>query len=213
MRGAFNDVSIELAPGARRERVLADVDSILAPYGGRGAIGRVDQPSHRIVENEMKQLAVMGFAFPAFFVAIAAFLAGTILSRLIATERDQIAVLKAFGYTSRAVALHYLAYAALAVFLGIIVGGAVGAWVGRMYTGLYADVLRIPGLQFHADWGSDPLRSPFSPSPRWRALFAPFARSRSCLPPPRCRRRRPRATVRCFSIGWASSAHFRRRHA
>jgi putative ABC transport system permease protein len=154
MHGSFNDVSIELAPGARRESVLANVDSILAPFGGRGAIGRADQLSHRIVENEMRQLAVMGFAFPAFFVAVAAFLAGTILSRLIATERDQIAVLKAFGYTSRAVALHYLAYASASILLGIVVGGAVGAWVGRMYTALYADVLRIPGLQFHADWGS-----------------------------------------------------------
>jgi putative ABC transport system permease protein len=154
MRGAFNDVAIELAPGARRERVITAVDSILAPYGGRGAIGRADQLSHRVVENEMRQLAVMGLAFPVFFVAVAAFLAGTVLTRLIATEREQIGVLKAFGYTNRAVAMHYLAYAAAAIALGIVLGLGVGLWVGRLFTGLYVEILRIPGLRFGVDWAA-----------------------------------------------------------
>ena len=157
MRGAFNDVAISLAPGARPEHVLSAVDSVLAPYGGRGAIGRKDQLSHRVVDNEMQQLAVMGFAFPVFFVAVAAFLAGTVLTRLIATEREQIAVLKAFGYTSVAVGLHYLEYAAAAIALGVAGGLGMGVWMGRVFTDLYVDVLRIPGLHFRADWGATAL--------------------------------------------------------
>jgi len=154
MRGAFNDVAIRLEPGARPEHVISAMDSVLAPYGGRGAIGRKDQLSHRVVDNEMQQLAVMGFAFPVFFVAVAAFLAGTVLTRLIATEREQIAVLKAFGYTSVAVGLHYLEYAAAAIALGVAGGLAMGVWMGRVFTNLYVDVLRIPGLRFRADWGA-----------------------------------------------------------
>ena len=152
MRGAFNDVSIGLAAGARPSEVIAAVDTLLAPYGGRGAIGRKDQLSDRVVSNELNQLGVMAFAFPAVFVAVAAFLVGSVVSRLIATEREQIAVLKAFGYTSSAVGLHYLAYAAAAAAVSIPLGIGVGVWVGRLYTGIYSDVLRIPGLQFHADW-------------------------------------------------------------
>ena len=152
MRGAFNDVAIELAPATRIEPVIAAVDTILAPYGGRGAIGRADQLSNRVVENELQQLAVMGLAFPAFFVAVAAFLAGTVLKRLIATEREQIGVLKAFGYTNRAVGLHYLAYAAAAIAMGLVLGIGIGLWIGRLYTGLYVEILRIPGLRFRADW-------------------------------------------------------------
>src|SRR6476469_1498353 len=154
MRGAFNDVAIRLEPGARPEHVISAMDSVLAPYGGRGAIGRKDQLSHRVVDNEMQQLAVMGFAFPVFFVAVAAFLAGTVLTRLIATERAQIAVLKAFGYTSVAVGLHDLEYAAAAIALGVAGGLAMGVWMGRVFTNLYVDVLRIPGLRFRADWGA-----------------------------------------------------------
>ena len=152
MRGAFNDVAIELSSNAREAEVIAAVDSLLARYGGRGAIGRKDQLSNRVVTNELQQLDVMGLAFPTFFVGVAAFLAGTVLSRLVATEREQIAVLKAFGYSNGAVARHYLAYASIAVALGILIGAVLGTWLGRRFTGLYADILRIPGLHFRVDW-------------------------------------------------------------
>ena len=152
MRGAFNDVAIELAPGARAGVVIAGVDSILTRYGGRGAIARRDQISHRVVENELSQLLVMGWAFPVFFIGVAAFLTGTVLSRLIATEREQVAILKAFGYTNGAVARHYLAYATLAFLVGIAIGVGIGEWMGRSVTALYSDLLRIPGLRFRIDW-------------------------------------------------------------
>jgi putative ABC transport system permease protein len=152
MRGAFNDVAIELTRGAREAAVISTVDSILVRYGGRGAIGRDDQISNRVVTNELSQLSVMGWAFPTFFVGVAAFLTGTVLSRLIATEREQVAVLKAFGYTNGAVARHYLAYAALAILLGVAIGFGLGSVLGRLITGLYRTFLRIPGLHFRIDW-------------------------------------------------------------
>ena len=152
MRGAFNDVAIELTRGAREEAVISAVDSILVRYGGRGAIGRDDQISNRVVTNELSQLSVMGWAFPTFFVGVAAFLTGTVLSRLIATEREQVAVLKAFGYTNGAVARHYLAYAALAILLGVVIGFGLGSVLGRLITDLYRAFLRIPGLRFRIDW-------------------------------------------------------------
>lgn len=152
MRGSFNDVALELRDGARTEEVIGAVDSLLARYGGRGAIGRKDQLSHRVVQNELQQLDVMGMAFPTFFVGVAAFLAGMVLTRLVATEREQIAVLKAFGYSSATVARHYLAYAAIAVGFGLVVGLVLGTWLGQRFTALYADILRIPGLRFRIDW-------------------------------------------------------------
>jgi putative ABC transport system permease protein len=152
MRGAFNDVAIELRGRTNEAEVIVAIDSLLARYGGRGAIGRKDQLSNRVVTNELQQLNVMGLAFPMFFVAVAAFLAGTVLTRLVATEREQIAVLKAFGYSNGTVARHYLAYAAIAIALGIAVGLVLGVWLGRRFTALYADVLRIPGLHFRIDW-------------------------------------------------------------
>ena len=42
--GAFNYLSLTLAPGAAERPVIAELDRLLTPYGGRGAYGRADHP-------------------------------------------------------------------------------------------------------------------------------------------------------------------------
>ena len=151
MRGAFNDVALRLAPGADRSAVLAAVDSVLAPYGGRGAVGRDRQPSHEVLEAEFRSLGVFGVTLPLIFVAVAGFLLNVVLARLITTQRGEIAALKAFGYSDREVGAHFLSFAAVAVALGAVVGVAAGAWLGTLYTGLYASLFRLPALPFVVD--------------------------------------------------------------
>ena len=46
MDGAFNALSLTLTPGAAERPVIAELDRLLTPYGGRGAYGRADHPSH-----------------------------------------------------------------------------------------------------------------------------------------------------------------------
>jgi putative ABC transport system permease protein len=151
MRGAFNDVALRLAPGAGRAAVISAVDSLLAPYGGLGAVGRDRHPSHQIVEAEFRSLRVFGLTIPLVFLAVAGFLINVVLARLVTTQRGEIAALKAFGYTDREVGAHYLAFAAVAVVAGSAAGLALGAWLGALYTGLYDAVLRLPALRFALD--------------------------------------------------------------
>lgn len=149
MEGAFNDVTVLLAPGGREAAVIAALDGMLAPYGGGHAYGRKDQPSNNVVAGEIEQLRVFGTAMPVIFLTVAAFLLNIVLSRLIATQREEIAVLKAFGYANRTIAIHFLGYAFVAVFLGAIGGTALGIWVGRAYTALYNDFFRFPEFGHH----------------------------------------------------------------
>lgn len=151
MRGAFNDVALRLAPGASREAVQAAVDGVLAPYGGLGAVARDRHPSHAVVEAEFRSLRVFGVTIPLVFLAVAGFLVNVVLARLVATQRGEIAALKAFGYTDREVGLHFLAFAATAVLVGAVGGILLGAWLGAAYTGLYDAVLRLPDLRFALD--------------------------------------------------------------
>ena len=51
--GAFNYLSLTLEPGASERAVIADLDLLLTPYGGRGAFGRADHPSHIRVSDEI----------------------------------------------------------------------------------------------------------------------------------------------------------------
>ena len=154
MIGAFNDIVLRLAPGAQEADVIARLDALLSPYGGVGAYGREDQPSNTVVADELEQLRVIGNIFPFFFVVTAAFLLNVVLSRLIATQREEIAALKAFGYGNITVGLHYLAFAAAAVSLGSVLGIAAGIWLGSAYTGLYADIFRFPSLVHRTGWAS-----------------------------------------------------------
>jgi putative ABC transport system permease protein len=152
MDGAFNNVSLLLAPGANEADVIARLDRLLAPYGTVGAYGRRDQLSNAVIADELHQLRAIGSVFPLFFVGTAAFLLNIVVSRLIATQRDEIAALKAFGYSNGAVGRHYLGFAAAAVAIGAVLGLLGGTWLGARYTGLYAKVFRFPTLEYHTDW-------------------------------------------------------------
>jgi putative ABC transport system permease protein len=151
MRGAFNDVALTLAPGGSRPAVIAALDTLLARYGGLGAVGRDRQRSHHVIEGEFRSLRVFAVTLPLIFLAVAGFLLNVVLARLVATQRGEIAALKAFGYTNREVGAHYLAFAAAAVAVGAAAGLVAGTWLGGGYTGLYLRVFRLPVLRFHLD--------------------------------------------------------------
>jgi putative ABC transport system permease protein len=151
MQGAFNDVAVTLAPGASEPGVLDQLDRLTAPYGGLGAHGRQDQPSHKFIANELEELRGMAVVVPAIFLCVAAFLLHVVLSRLVGTQREQIAALKAFGYTDLEVGVHYLKLVLLIVLAGVALGTAVGLWLGRGVTELYTRFFRFPVFAFRAD--------------------------------------------------------------
>lgn len=148
MRDAFNSVAMRLQPGARREAVLTAADRVLARYGGTGAIAREDQISHRYLEEEFRQLAVMAKLFPAVFMGVSAFVLYVVLGRVIAGQREQIGTLKAFGYTEREIAYHYAGYAMLIGGIGAMLGIGLGAWLGALLADVYRDFYRLPFLDF-----------------------------------------------------------------
>jgi putative ABC transport system permease protein len=148
MDGAFNSVAIALAPNARAETVIERLDPILETYGGLGAIARVDQLSHKFLSAEFDQLKTMATVFPAVFMSVAAFLLNVVFSRLITTQRDQIAILKAFGYSHGAIGRHYGAMVGIVIALGSLTGIAGGAWLGKLLGNLYMSFYRFPYLDF-----------------------------------------------------------------
>jgi putative ABC transport system permease protein len=148
MDGAFNDVSLALAPDANEAAVVERVDALLERWGGLGAYGRDEQISARFLSDEIRQNQVFGTVLPAIFLGVAAFLLHIVLARLVATQREQIAVLKAFGYGSLAVGLHYLELALVCVLAGSLLGALVGLWWAAEINALYAEFYRFPLLRY-----------------------------------------------------------------
>ncbi len=148
MRGAFNDVSLLLSPTAQVQDVIKRTDSILARFGGLGAIPRKDQPSAFFLNNEITQLEGFSLMVPSLFLAVAAFLLHVVFGRLIAAQRGDIAALKAFGYRDREVGWHYTKMLAVVLIAGWLLGLLLGLGLGSSMTRLYAKYYRFPELAF-----------------------------------------------------------------
>ncbi|MCZ6779195.1 MAG: FtsX-like permease family protein, partial [Acidobacteria bacterium] len=98
--------------------------------------------------NEFKQLRTSGLFMPAIFLGVAAFLLSVVLARMVGQQREQIAVLKAFGYTNFQVGLHFFKLVLLVTLVAGLLGVAGGAWMGQAMTGLYEVYFAFPVLRY-----------------------------------------------------------------
>ena len=148
--GAFNDVVLRLQPDTDPAAVIATIDAMLARFGGRGLYGRDRMLSARYLSDELSQLRTLASILPPIFLLVAVFLINVMLSRLVATERANIGLLKAFGYGNVTIGLHYakfaLAFCLAAAVLGIVLGDAVGTYMASIYQSVY----HLPALDFQA---------------------------------------------------------------
>ncbi|MBV8352519.1 MAG: ABC transporter permease [Verrucomicrobia bacterium] len=152
LNGAFNNVVAEVASGANRREVMAEMDRILGPYGGLIAYDRSDHLSAKQIDDRVRVLRGFSVAFPTVFLSIAAFMASAVLTRLVRLQREQIAQLKAFGYSSGQVGWHYLKFAFVIVSIATVVGGLLGLWMGNQVVILYRQFFHFPSLPFRPDW-------------------------------------------------------------
>jgi putative ABC transport system permease protein len=160
MTGAFNDLVVQLNNSGDRAEVIKALDDLTSTYGGVGAIGRSDQRSHRFVSSELEELQRMGVLAPSIFLSASAFLLNIVLARMIATQRVQIAALKAFGYSRREIAFHYLSMSLMIALMGTIAGVIIGIFMGRVVTRLYSNFFHFPTFDYYvpmyaifASWG------------------------------------------------------------
>ena len=144
MDGAFNDVALTLSEGTNPQGVIDRLDEIVKSYGGIGAIARKDQLSNRFLSEELKQQQTIATIFPVIFFGVAAFLLNVVISRLISLEREQIAALKAFGYSNLAVGLHYTKLVLMIVSFGVIIGIGAGIWMGKGMSNIYMNIYSLP---------------------------------------------------------------------
>lgn len=148
LKGAFNEALLSLERDASLSAVLAAADRILDPYGGMGAYGRGEQSSNHFVEDELGQLQAMRVVMPPLFLIVAAFLLTLVVSRMVQSEREQIGLIKAFGYSDLSVGLHYFKLTVAIAVLGAAAGCILGVMAGRALAGVYLIHFKFPFLTF-----------------------------------------------------------------
>ncbi|WP_371156446.1 ABC transporter permease [Jannaschia sp. 2305UL9-9] len=151
MDAAFNEALLGLTRGASEASVLDAVDRLLEAYGGSGTYGLADQFSNRFVSEEILGLEAAAVGVPPIFLAVAAFLLYIVVGRMVQSEREEIGLMKAFGYTNAEVGTHYFK-----LILAIAAGGALagclgGIAAGRALIGVYTAYFKFPFLVFQLD--------------------------------------------------------------
>ncbi|MDF1859284.1 MAG: FtsX-like permease family protein [Verrucomicrobiales bacterium] len=152
MEGAFNDIALTLTGNAIEEEVIRLLDRTLAPSGGLGAYGLDLHYSHRFISDELTQLRTMSIIPPTIFLGVAAFLLNVALRRILSLQREQIAALKAFGYSNREIGFHYGGLISAIIALGSILGCLLGIYMGKSMTAMYAEFYRFPITVFKIDF-------------------------------------------------------------
>ncbi len=154
MDGAFNEALIGLERGAGGQAVLDAIDRLLDPYGGSGAYPLADQTSNRFVSEEISGLEAAAAGVPPIFLMVSAFLLHIVVSRIVQSERSEIGLMKAFGYTNGEVGAHYFKLIIVIAAGGALAGCLGGIGLGRAMVGLYTDYFKFPFLVFRLDPGS-----------------------------------------------------------
>ena len=151
MKGAFNSIAVSLLPHANEDDVISQMDRELERYGTLGAYGRADQVSHRFVSDEISQNRITSTVIPVIFLAVAALLGHLSFTRLVNTQRADIAVIKAFGFSNWQVGAHYVEFSLLVTITGYLLGCGVGWYFGIRLAKLYADFYRFPVLTYRPE--------------------------------------------------------------
>lgn len=144
MPGQINQVLVTLAPGSDPEKVARQVETILEPYGNLASYPRKQQLSNAMLQGELDGLKASSRFMPAIFLGIAAAIQFVILGRMVRAQRLQIGIMKAMGYNSRQVIMHYTGYSVLVALFGAGLGTLLGLVLASVMSRAYAMYFNLP---------------------------------------------------------------------
>ncbi len=151
LEGAYNEALVSLTRGAKSAAIEDRIDLILDPYGSTGAYGLEDHVSNRFIQEEIDGQRVTSRAVPPIFLAVAAFLLNIVITRMIESEREQIGLLKAFGYSGTEIGTHYFKFILIIAIGGALLGCVLGVLAGRSFVGIFQIYYKFPFLVFTVD--------------------------------------------------------------
>lgn len=144
---AYNDFSILIKDGANRNEIIKEVEDILEPFQIIETVKKEDIPSNFALREEVEQNKALADSMPSLILIISAVALYIALSRLVQSQRGQIGLAKALGYSNWKILFHYLLFSLFIAVCGSIIGFIFGQLFGRYITQIYVDMLNIPILK------------------------------------------------------------------
>ncbi len=143
-QGTVTDVAVRVDPSANLDTVIDRVEDELEPYRVMATVKQADQPSMFGILAELQQLRVMSSALPALILGISATSLFIALSRLVTSQRGQVGLAKALGYSDWQILVHYMLFSLVIAVLGSILGLVLGDLGARGIAQQYVTLLGVP---------------------------------------------------------------------
>lgn len=145
--GEVNSLSFRLAAGVSYEDIESTLKDNLKRYGLIELVSRKDQISNFMLDAEVTQLNNMGRSIPIMLLLVSAAILVITLRRRAESQRGQIGVLLAFGYSNWEILWNYLTYGLVVGIAGGLLGVVFGLITLDAYIGMYQEYFTIPGFQ------------------------------------------------------------------
>ncbi len=141
---AYNNLYFKTKLGVDQSFIVNQLEKELEDYGVLRIFQRDGQISARMTAEEIDQNKKTANVVPFVFVVVAALIIAVMINRLVKGDRMAIGVLKALGYNSRTIIIHYTKYGFLIGLSGSVVGMIAGVLLSFQIVKLYMSIYDIP---------------------------------------------------------------------
>ncbi len=151
LRGQYNDIMVAVnhhSPSPMK-LTMQHVAKRLDEYGVRYKLLTQDQVSVSLLNVELENIRIMSTFFPFIFLFVGALVINVLLQRLVKQQQVVIGMLKAMGFSNKALVWHYLSYGIVIGVLGSALGLGLGLWIQQALVDLYRDYFQLPLLTYH----------------------------------------------------------------
>ncbi|MDD9149924.1 FtsX-like permease family protein [Sporolactobacillus sp. CQH2019] len=132
-----------------REEVPKILGSRYLAYYNRQTLPEVSTALDRV--GQIRNLSIM---FSTLFILLAILAMYTTIRRLIESQTQEIALLKALGYSNRSISRHYASYGLLVSALGALIGTAASPVMSLFVLQTQKTMFSLPNWQIAYTWNS-----------------------------------------------------------
>lgn len=128
----------------REKEILSKLSERLEPYGVTSAIPQDQFLSVQFLNSDILGLKASAYVMPTLCMIIVTVVLNVVMGRLISGQRTVVGTLKALGYPTYAVTLHYLGFGLIVGILGALGGLVLGDVFQSGMLSLYQQVYELP---------------------------------------------------------------------
>lgn len=129
---------------AQEKEVLDRLTSELDRYGVVSSLPQSQFLSVQFLESDIVGLKVSASVMPTLCFIIVAVVLNVVIGRLVAGQRTVVGTLKALGYPTISITIHYLGFGFAVGAAGALAGTMLGLWLQGNLLSIYQSVYELP---------------------------------------------------------------------